>query len=110
MADPVSWLLIRPGWRVEAADGSDAGRVDEVTGDSNADIFDGLAITVHRLGARRYVAAEQIAEITDGTVRLTLDDTGIEQLPAFKKPAEAIEVSSEGAPWWARVTGWLTGR
>jgi hypothetical protein len=110
MADPVSWLLIRPGWRVEAADGSEAGRVDEVTGDSNADIFNGLAITVHRLGARRYVPAEQVAEIVDQTVRLTLDHAGIEQLPAFKEPAEAIEVSSEGASWWTRVTSWLTGR
>jgi hypothetical protein len=44
MADPVSWLLIRPGWRVHAADGSEVGRVEEVTGDSSADIFDGLAI------------------------------------------------------------------
>lgn len=110
MADPVSWLLIRPGWRVEAADGSDAGRVDKVTGDSNADIFNGLVITVHRRGGRRYVAAEQVAEIADQTVRLTLDDAGIEQLPAFTEPAEAIEVSSEGASWWTRVTGWLTGR
>ena len=44
MADPVSWLLIEAGWKVLAADGSEVGKVDEVTGDSNADIFDGLAI------------------------------------------------------------------
>ena len=33
MADPVSWLMIEPGWRVEAADGEEVGRVLEVTGD-----------------------------------------------------------------------------
>jgi len=110
MADPVSWLLIRPGWRVEAADGSEAGRVEKVTGDSNADIFDGLAITVHRLGARRYVASEQIAEITNDTVRLALDEAGIDRLAPFEEPPETIEISSEGAPWWARAKGWLTGR
>jgi hypothetical protein len=110
MADPVSWLLIRPGWRVEAVDGSEAGRVEEVTGDSNADIFDGLAIEVRRLGARRYVASEQVAEITDHTVRLALDEAGIAQLPAYKEPAEAIEISPEGASWWTRTKAWLTGR
>ena len=53
MADPVSWLLIEPGWKVRAADGSEVGEVDEVVGDSNVDIFDGLAIATSRLGEPR---------------------------------------------------------
>ena len=43
MTTPVSWFLIEPGWRVEAADGSELGHVEEVTGDSNVDVFDGAA-------------------------------------------------------------------
>ena len=33
MADPVSWLLIEPGWHVVDASGKDIGKVDEVLGD-----------------------------------------------------------------------------
>jgi hypothetical protein len=109
MADPVSWLMIEPGWRVSSADGNDVGRVEAVTGDSNADIFDGLAISFHLLGARRYVAAEQVAEITDHTVRLALDEAAVEQLPAYEEPPEELEISSEGASWWTRVRSWLSG-
>jgi hypothetical protein len=104
-----SWLQIRPGWRVDASDGTEVGRVEEVTGDSNDDIFDGLAIAFHRFGSARYVAAEKVAEITDDAVRLTLDEAAVEQLPAFKEPPEEIEISSEGASWWTRVQSWLSG-
>jgi hypothetical protein len=97
MADPVSWLLIEPGWRVEAADGSEVGRVEEVTGDSNADIFDGLAIAFSALGTQHYVPAEQVGEITEGTVRLTLDRAACEQLPEFDEPAEEIQVEPDKA-------------
>lgn len=97
MADPVSWLLIEPGWRVEASDGTEVGRVEEVTGDSNADIFDGLAIAFSALGAQHYVPSERVGEITEGTVRLTLDADAIEKLPEFEEPAEQIQVEPEKA-------------
>jgi hypothetical protein len=42
--DPVAWTMIEAGWNVVASDGADVGHVDEVTGDSTADIFNGLAI------------------------------------------------------------------
>jgi len=103
MADPVSWLLIEPGWRVVSADGSDVGRVEEVTGDSNADIFDGLAISFSLLGRQHYVPAEQVGEITQGVVRLKLDGASIERLPQFDEPAEEIEVEPEKASLRARV-------
>ncbi len=70
MADPVSWLLIEPGWRVEDSTGEEVGRVLEVGGDSNADIFDGLAIAFSALGAQHYVPSEQVGTITEGTVPL----------------------------------------
>jgi hypothetical protein len=46
MADPVSWLVIRPGWKVFAADGSEVGEIDEIAGDDSEDIFDGTARVV----------------------------------------------------------------
>jgi hypothetical protein len=98
MADPVSWLLIEAGWKVRTVDGSDVGQVDEVVGDSNADIFDGLAIATSRFGKPRYVPAEQVAEITEGTVRLALTPEQVEQLAEYLEPATTaqIEPNSKG--------------
>jgi hypothetical protein len=86
MSDPVSWLMIEPGWRVDAADGEEVGRVLEVTGDSSSDIFDGLAIAFSLFDEPRYVPAEQVGEIVEGRVRLKLDTAAIERLPTFKEP------------------------
>ena len=80
---PVSWLLIEPGWRVEAADGTELGHVEEVAGDSGADIFDGLSIGASASAHPRYVPAEQVGEIVDGRVRLKLDSAAFGALGEF---------------------------
>jgi len=95
MTDPVSWLLIRPGWKVLASDGSEVGEVDEIAGDDTEDIFDGLAIATSALGKPRYVPAEQVAEITDGTVRLSLTRQQVEALPEYLEPATTLEVEPD---------------
>jgi hypothetical protein len=95
MADPVSWLMIETGWKVLASDGSEAGQVDEVVGDSSLDIFDGLAIATSALGKPRYVPAEQVGEITEGTVRLNLTPTQVEQLGEYLEPATSAEIEPE---------------
>jgi hypothetical protein len=95
MADPVSWKVIKPGWKVEAADGSEVGEVDEITGDDNADIFDGLAIALSALGHPRYVPAEQVAEITDGTVKLSLSPDQIEALDEYDLPPTSLEIEPD---------------
>ena len=69
MDDPVSWLLIRPGWKVYAADGTDVGAVDEIAGDDGQDVFDGLAVARTALGKPVYVPAEQVGTITEGAMR-----------------------------------------
>ena len=95
MADPVSWLLIEAGWKVLAADGTEVGKVDEVTGDSNADIFDGLAIATSALGKPRYVPSEQVAEINEGTVRLKLSPEQVEGLDEYLEPATAAQIEAD---------------
>ena len=102
MADPVSWLMIEPGWRVDASDGTEVGRVEEVTGDSNIDIFDGLSVSSSMLGAPRYVPAEQVGLITDGVVHLTVDAAAFGKETAYMEPAEEVEVLSEKASPLAR--------
>ncbi|HZP74058.1 MAG TPA: DUF2171 domain-containing protein [Gaiellaceae bacterium] len=95
MADPVSWLLIRPGWKVVGADGAELGEVDEVAGDENRDIFDGLAVATSAFSKPRYVPAERVTEITDGVVHLS---AGIESFDEYLEPAssEIIEPDSKG--------------
>ena len=95
MADPVSWLLIRPGWKVLAADGSEVGEVDEVAGDDTEDIFDGLAIATEAFGKPRYVPAEQVGQITDGVVHLSLTRAEVEQLGEYLEPATSAQIEPE---------------
>jgi hypothetical protein len=95
MADPVSWLLIETGWKVLAADGTEVGKVDEVAGDSSADIFDGLAVATSALGKPRYVPAEEIASIEPGIVRLRLTRNQTEQLGEYLEPATSAEIEPD---------------
>ena len=62
MADPVSWLLIERGWEVVDASGTRIGKVDEVLGDKETDIWDGLTVS------GEYVAAEDVATIVEGRI------------------------------------------
>ena len=87
--------MIDAGWKVLAADGSEVGKVDEVTGDSNADIFDGLAIATSALGKPRYVPSEQVAEIVEGTVRLKLSPEQVEALDEYLEPATSAEIEAD---------------
>lgn len=63
--DPVSWLLVEPGWTVVDAEGSKVGKVDEVLGDEQTDIFHGLVVDGQE------VLAERIAEIREGEIHLS---------------------------------------
>lgn len=108
MSDPVSWLLIEPGWRVEASDGEEVGRVEEVTGDSDKDIFDGLSIASGMFATPKYVPSEQVGEIVEGRVRLTLDRAAVDRLGTFEEPAEQELIEPEKAGYRARAETWVT--
>jgi hypothetical protein len=84
MADPVSWLVIEPGWKVVDRDGNDTGRV--------ADIFNGIAISTGLLRGRRYVPAEQVSSIVAGQVQLDLDADAVKQLGDFDEPPPSEEI------------------
>jgi uncharacterized protein YrrD len=72
MSDPVSWFLIERGWAVVGPDGEKLGSVEDMLGDMNADIFNGLAVKSGLLGKVHYVPAEHVREIQDGSVGLDL--------------------------------------
>ena len=103
MTDPVSWLLIEPGWKVVDASGGEIGKVEAVTGDSGADIFDGLAVATGILARPKYVPAEQVGPITDGTVQLTLERSAFDALGEYDEPADSVEVESDKASLGERL-------
>jgi hypothetical protein len=72
MPDPVSWLMIEQGWFVFASGGEAVGRIYEVLGDPDRDIFDGLSVDTDRNEEPHYVAAEHVGVITEGVVRLKI--------------------------------------
>lgn len=91
--DPVSWLMIEPGWSVETEDGKGVGKVTEVVGDSSNDIFNGLAISTGGLLSKdRYVPAESVGTIVEGTVRLQLAEDDLGGLDEYDRPPPSQEI------------------
>lgn len=88
-AEPVSWLVIERGWMIVAADGTEVGKVEEVVGDLQEDIFNGLAISTSLLGAPKYVPAERVVEIAEGRIELDLSAEAAHELPDYKRPTES---------------------
>ena len=90
MADPVSWLMIEPGWKVRSAGGNDLGKVAQVVGDTGNDIFNGLAISTGLFHKERYVPAERIVEIVEGEVRVDIESD--DALEEFEHPPASKEI------------------
>ncbi|HZT85509.1 MAG TPA: PRC-barrel domain-containing protein [Gaiellaceae bacterium] len=87
MADPVAWKVVERGWAVVAGDGKEVGKVDQVIGDPEADIFDGLAVGAGAVLDRpRYVPSEQVGTIEEGTVHLTIDAEAYERAAPYEEP------------------------
>ena len=81
--DPVSWLVVEKGWDVVGSDGEELGKVHEVVGDTGNDIFSGLAVSPGPLGILRkprFVPAENVRQITEGSIELDLDSDAFERL------------------------------
>ena len=93
MAEPVSWFLIEQHWRVVGSDGEEIGTVEEVVGDSNADIFSGLAVGTGLVHKPRLVPSELVGEIVEGEVRLSIAEDEFERLEEYEgsPPAERIQ-------------------
>ena len=92
MADTVSWLLIEAGWTVLAADGTEVGKVDEVTGDSNADIFAAnratghIALSVAASGGR----TRRVRVHEDGSLRVPTRHRSVEESSPLGRLLEQI--------------------
>ena len=70
MPDPVAWNVVEPGWKVIDTSGEELGRVAEVLGDPEADIFDGLNVKHGLLGGSEYIPAERVTQILEGAIHV----------------------------------------
>jgi uncharacterized protein YrrD len=62
---------MEPGWRVRDTEGNELGKVAEIRGDIEADIFDGITVKRGLLGKTEYVPADHVAGIFEGEVVVT---------------------------------------
>jgi uncharacterized protein YrrD len=69
--DPVSWLMIEPGWMVYDATGEKVGKVKQVLADEQADIFHGVLVERGLLGDEEEIDADRIAQIHEGDLHLS---------------------------------------
>jgi len=81
MSDPIAWKAIEPGSPVFSSEGEAVGKVSKVVGDTNADVFTGLAISTHTFGADRFVESERVRGIYPDRIDLALTKGEIERLP-----------------------------
>jgi uncharacterized protein YrrD len=82
----VSWKAIEAGAAVRSSEGEEVGRVSEVTGDPEADIFNGLVISVGVLNADRYLPAERVRAIWPDRIEVAATAEEIANLPDYEEP------------------------
>jgi PRC-barrel domain protein len=109
MPDPVAWKAVEKGWSVYDRDGEEVGKIEEIAGDENADIFDGFAISANAPGAVKYLPAEMVATIAVGEVRLTISSADVAALDDMREAVEE-QIIPEKSPWYQRLAWWTTGR
>jgi hypothetical protein len=82
----VSWKAIEKGARVDASDGQELGKVVEIAGDSEADIFSGLVVSLSRLRSNRFLPSERVTRIWPDRVSTSIATDQVESLPEYEEP------------------------
>ena len=74
----ISWLTLEKGTTAFGSDGEEIGKVAEVLGDRQKDIFSGVAVRPGLLSSKRFVPAELIENITTDGLTVALPSTEAE--------------------------------
>jgi hypothetical protein len=82
----VAWKAIERGAAVRSSDGQEVGKVVEVAGDPDADIFNGLVVSLGLLDADRYVPAERVTGIWPHRVEVAATAVELERAPEYEAP------------------------
>jgi hypothetical protein len=87
MSDPeVSWKAIEKGARVFGPSGEEVGKVSEIAGDAEADIFSGLVVSLSRLSANRFLPSERVTGIWPDRIETNVTPEQAENLEDYEQP------------------------
>jgi uncharacterized protein YrrD len=102
-SQPTSWRAVVYGAPVVSSDGERVGQVHEVLGSDAEDIFHGLRVEL--AGGHRdvMVAADDVASLSTGEVRITRTKAELEALPTYEEEA-TYHLASVG--WLRKHLGW----
>ena len=100
----VSWKSIETGARVIAAGAEEIGTVKEIAGDSDADIFSGLVVSLSRLSANRFLPSERVTGIWPDRVETDLTAEQAEALEDYEEPV-AERWQPRGPSFLSRLFG-----
>jgi sporulation protein YlmC with PRC-barrel domain len=101
--DRVAWTGLETGALVIAADGSEVGKIKEVVGDEEADIFDGLVVNHSRRGSSHYIASERVKSIWPERVETDLSPEEAGSLPVYDEPKVTAWHAGDGGGFGARL-------
>ena len=96
LGEPASYLTLSEGSAVYSSDGQHLGRVAHVLADPEVDVFDGIVLDKSVLpGGHRFADADQVDEIYERGVVLSVDAATAQGLPEPTPSAGEIEVGPD---------------
>lgn len=106
---PIAYQVLEDGVPVYSSDGQQVGTVDHVVAAPDEDIFHGIVIAVGH--TRRFVAADEVGELHEHGVDLTIDATEAAGLPEPHGSAPAWRVHEPGVKpsGWKSLVDMVTG-
>lgn len=91
--EPISYMVLVEGTRVEGRDGGEIGKVKRVLADSGADIFDGLILDTP--DGDRFVDAAQVGDIYTRLVVLEMTADEARSLPEPTPSPAAVDLDAD---------------
>ena len=96
LGPPASYLTLEEGVRVYSSDGKELGKVQHVLAAPDEDVFDGIVIDTSVLpGGHRFCDADQVDEIYERGVVLSVDAAAAENLPEPSANPQEIDVGPD---------------
>jgi hypothetical protein len=99
-----SWKVIEAFAPIISSDGEKAGTVSRVVGDTEADVFTGLAVKVGVLGGPRFLPSENVKAIWPDRIEVNLSKAELEALPEYED-APVVRVEPEQPGFFAKLFG-----
>ena len=100
---PIAWRAVTADTPVFAAGGTRVGKVTDVVGSDEGDIFHGVVVDLDDGGREVLVAADDVAAITDARIEARLTADAVRSLPPFEA-AESYHIGNVGI---LRQGGWV---